>query len=115
MCVPAAVLTACTRCITCLPAAARAAALSPGSTGWLSALCSHTAGGPAPHAAETASLTDDSTEREGCIAEDSPPPPHLAGEQRTSNSNRKDEVVGPCLKREQEKVIAREEIGIRAG
>lgn len=74
--------------ITCLLSAGQGVALSAESTEWPSVLYIHTAGAPGPHTAERASLTDDNTEREGCIGEDSPPPRHL-GDKQGNETNRK--------------------------
>lgn len=65
--------------ITCLLAARQGVVLSGHSTAWPLGLYIHTAGVQGPRAAERASLTDASTEREGCVAGDSPPPQHLRG------------------------------------
>lgn len=67
--------------VTCLLAAAQGVALSADSTVWPLGLYIHTAGALGPHTTERASPIDENTEREGCIAEDSPPPQHLGDEQ----------------------------------
>ncbi len=79
----------CVHCITGLLAAGQGVALSAESTEWPLVLYIHTAEALGPHTAERASLTVDNTEREGCIAEDSPPPQHL-GDGQGNNRNRKE-------------------------
>lgn len=82
-------MSACLKCqcmyvlwITCPLAAWQGVALLADSTEWPLVLYIHTAAAPVPHAAGMASPTHGNTEKEGCVAEDSPLLLHLLNEQR---------------------------------